>query len=105
MPPSVAEQALSASFRLALDSDLHMQTTIFKRSVVLKGHKTSVSLEEDFWDILTRIAASKRVVVSEVISQIDNNRQEGNLSSAIRLFVLQYVQKHGDPGVASRSGR
>ena len=60
---------------------------IIKRSVVLAGHKTSVSLEEGFWVALKDIARRERVSVSALVGRIDGAR-EGNLSSAIRMFVL-----------------
>jgi len=59
---------------------------------MLHGHKTSVSLEGEFWDSLKRIAARKRLRVSALIMRIDADRDSTNLSSAIRLFVLQDLQ-------------
>jgi predicted DNA-binding ribbon-helix-helix protein len=69
-----------------------MTSRIQKRSVMLHGHKTSVSLEAEFWDNLKRIAARKRLRVSALIMRIDADRDSTNLSSAIRLFVLQDLQ-------------
>jgi predicted DNA-binding ribbon-helix-helix protein len=63
-----------------------------KRSIVIAGHKTSVSVEEPFWRGLRDIAAAKGMKVSELVALIDNDRQRGNLSSHIRLFVLDYYQ-------------
>ncbi len=60
---------------------------IIKRSIVLGGHKTSISLEDDFWTSLKAIAARQRISVSTLIGHIDGERS-GNLSSAIRLHVL-----------------
>jgi predicted DNA-binding ribbon-helix-helix protein len=65
-----------------------MKSLIVKRSVVLAGHKTSVSLEEAFWNSLKEIAASGEMSVSELLAAIDSGRHHANLSSAIRLFVL-----------------
>ena len=62
-----------------------------KRSVVIDGHKTSVSLEEPFWSAIKEIAAAERKTVSELVKFIDQGRsadRAGNLSSAIRLYVL-----------------
>jgi predicted DNA-binding ribbon-helix-helix protein len=70
-----------------------MKSSIAKRSVVLAGHKTSVSLEDAFWDALKDIAKSKRRPVAELISGIDLDREHANLSSALRLFVLHHYQK------------
>ena len=62
--------------------------SVVKRSVVLAGHKTSVSLEDAFWQGLKDIAVSRRTTLSDLISSIDVDREHGNLSSALRLFVL-----------------
>jgi predicted DNA-binding ribbon-helix-helix protein len=65
-----------------------------KRSVVVAGHKTSVSLEGAFWNALNEIAAARNIRVSKLISTIKSKRQPGsNLSSAIRLFILDYYQR------------
>jgi predicted DNA-binding ribbon-helix-helix protein len=69
-----------------------MKSPIVKRSIVIAGHKTSVSLEEAFWRGLKDIAASRRVTLSDLVAGIHNERQHGNLSSAIRLFVLNHYQ-------------
>jgi predicted DNA-binding ribbon-helix-helix protein len=63
-----------------------------KRSIVIAGHKTSISLEEAFWKGLRDIAAAKEVTLSDLVESIDKNRQQHNLSSHIRLFVLEYYQ-------------
>jgi len=78
-----------------------VKSHIIKRSVVIDRHKTSVSLEESFWKDLKEIAHSQHVTISKVIEKIDKTRQ-GNLSSAIRLFVLDQVRRHGDPWQYSR---
>ena len=65
-----------------------MKSPVSKRSVVIAGHKTSVSLEDEFWNSLKQIARSRGMTVAELIATIDGNRQRANLSSAIRLFVL-----------------
>jgi predicted DNA-binding ribbon-helix-helix protein len=61
---------------------------VWKRSIVIAGHKTSVSLENEFWNSLKEIAAERRMTLAELVAGIDGNRQHPNLSSAIRLFVL-----------------
>ena len=66
---------------------------IKKRSVDIAGHRTSVSIEAPFWDALNKIAAHQKMSVNALIAKIDNTR-EGNLSSAIRVFVLQELQKN-----------
>jgi predicted DNA-binding ribbon-helix-helix protein len=67
-----------------------MKSAISKRSVVIGGHKTSVSLEDSFWTALKEIAGQRDVNLSELVGAIDKERQHGNLSSAIRLFVLGF---------------
>ena len=62
-----------------------------KRSVVIAGHKTSVSLEEPFWDGLRNIAAERGVSLNRLVAEIDRGRA-GNLSSAIRVYVLGWAR-------------
>jgi predicted DNA-binding ribbon-helix-helix protein len=69
-----------------------MRTPIIKRSIVIAGHKTSVSLEDPFWDSLKEIGRGQDMTLSEVVSDIDALRLSGNLSSAIRVFVLGHFQ-------------
>ena len=69
-----------------------MKSPIVKRSVVLAGRNTSVSLEDAFWQGLKDIATSRRTTLSDLISSIDGDREHGNLSSALRLFVLSHYQ-------------
>jgi predicted DNA-binding ribbon-helix-helix protein len=69
-----------------------MKSPVVKRSVVLAGHKTSVSLEEPFWQGLKDIATSRRMTLSDLVSSIDLDREHGNLSSALRLFMLNHYQ-------------
>ena len=71
-----------------------MKSCIVKRSVVIGGHKTSVSLEEPFWTDLKQIAHAQHVTLSALVAQIDGTRDEqSNLSSAIRLFVLHHFRE------------
>ena len=65
-----------------------VKSRISKRSIVIAGHKTSVSLEEQFWDSLKEIASQRGVTLAELVGAIDRDREHANLSSAIRLFVL-----------------
>ena len=66
-------------------------TTVVKRSIELARHKTSVSLENQFWEALREIA-HENIPIAVLIEQIDNNRIGSNLSSSIRLFVLSYFK-------------
>ncbi len=69
-----------------------MKSPVVKRSIVIAGHKTSVSLEEAFWNGMKEISSRRNMTLSELVGEIDSNRQQGNLSSAIRLFVLDYFR-------------
>jgi predicted DNA-binding ribbon-helix-helix protein len=68
------------------------KSPVVKRSIIVGGHKTSVSLEEPFWSSMKEISQELSVTLSELVSEIDRNRQQGNLSSAIRLFVLDHFK-------------
>ena len=70
-----------------------MKSPVVKRSIVVAGHKTSVSLEDAFWKGLKEIAGGRDVTLSDLVATIDSERQHGNLSSAIRLFVLDFYRK------------
>ena len=69
-----------------------MKSLVFKRSMVIAGHKTSVSLEDAFWESLKEIAVQRQKKLSELVAAIDSERQHDNLSSAIRLFVLDFYR-------------
>jgi predicted DNA-binding ribbon-helix-helix protein len=69
-----------------------MKSPVVKRSIVIAGHKTSVSLEDAFWKGLKEIANERDITLSELVAAIDSERQHGNLSSAIRLFVLDFYR-------------
>ena len=71
-----------------------MKSPVIKRSIVIAGHKTSVSLEDAFWKGLKEIAGGRDITLSELVATIDTERQHGNLSSAIRLFVLDFYRHH-----------
>ncbi len=70
-----------------------MKSSVVKRSIVIDGHKTSVSLEEAFWTDLKEIARARHATLSKLVADIDQARQQDNLSSAIRLFILAYVRE------------
>jgi predicted DNA-binding ribbon-helix-helix protein len=69
-----------------------MKSPVVKRSIVIAGHKTSVSLEDAFWKGLKEIAGERNVTLSDLVASIDTDRRQGNLSSAIRLFVLDHYR-------------
>ena len=66
-----------------------MKSPVVKRSIVVGGHKTSVSLEEPFWTSMKEISQQLSVTLSELVSEIDTNRQQSNLSS---MFVLDHFK-------------
>ena len=74
-----------------------MRSAVVKRSIVIAGHKTSISLEDEFWDGLKEIARARGVTFTELVAAIDANRNHANLSSAIRLFVLGVYRDQNAP--------
>jgi len=69
-----------------------MKSLVVKRSIVVSGHKTSVSLEDAFWTGIKEIASGRNITLSDLVTAVDSERQRGNLSSAIRLFVLNFYR-------------
>ena len=67
-----------------------MKSSVAKRSIVIAGHKTSVSLEDAFWSGVREIAKERKESVSDLIASVDTDRLQSNLSSAVRLFVLNF---------------
>ena len=65
---------------------------IKKRSIVVRNQKTSVTLEQEFWQSLKEIAHSRQTTLTELVGSIDGGRTSSNLSSAIRVFVLNYYR-------------
>lgn len=66
---------------------------MIKISVLIAGqHSTSISLEEDFFEELMNIAKERNISRNELVTEIDRNRQNNNLSSAIRSYILQYYK-------------
>jgi predicted DNA-binding ribbon-helix-helix protein len=83
-----------------------MKSPVVKRSIVIAGHKTSVSLEDAFWRGLKEIAGDRSSTLSDLVASIDAGRQQCNLSSALRLFVLDFYrsgfsQDDGHPAVTN----
>lgn len=81
-----------------------MKSPVVKRSIVIAGHKTSVSLEDAFWQGLKEIASARDVTLSDLVASIDSGRHHGNLSSAIRLFVLEHYRSHPASAVQGQTG-
>jgi predicted DNA-binding ribbon-helix-helix protein len=67
-----------------------MQSTILKHALVINGRKTSISLEDAFWAEFNRIAAERELTIAELATEVNDKHKQGNLSSAIRVYVLQY---------------
>ena len=65
-----------------------MKSQVIKRSVMIDGHKTSICLEDAFWSSLKAIAQAQGATVAQTVTTIDKTREQSNLSSAVRLFVL-----------------
>ena len=80
-----------------------MKSLVVKRSIVIDGHKTSVSLEDAFWKALKEIARHHNLTLSTLVGTIDSGRSTGNLSSTIRLFVLGHYRAMIRAPAASRS--
>jgi predicted DNA-binding ribbon-helix-helix protein len=80
-----------------------MKSPVVKRSIVIASHKTSVSLEDAFWRALKEIAIGRDKTLSDLVAEIDTGRPHGNLSSAIRLFVLDHYRAQSN-GHAAESG-
>ena len=77
------------------------KTGVVKRSIIVAGHKTSISLEEPFWQGLREIATMHDRTLSDTVARIDSERIGGNLSSAVRIFVFEFYRT----GVARAPGR
>ena len=74
-----------------------MKSQVVKRSIVIAGHKTSVSLEDAFWTGLKEIAKGREMTLSDLVASIDIDRHRGNLSSTIRLLVLDHYRSMAAP--------
>jgi predicted DNA-binding ribbon-helix-helix protein len=66
---------------------------VIKRSLSIKGHRTSISLEEEFWTRIKCIACQKKISIAQLVAEIDSTRRQVNLSSALRVFVLSELIK------------
>ena len=69
-----------------------MNSLVVKRSIVIAGRKTSISIEDAFWNSLREIAHRRKETLSQLIGSIDANRKAANLSSVIRVFVLEFYR-------------
>ena len=78
-----------------------LRTNTIKRSVCVDGHRTSVSLEDEFWDGLREIARHKNLTASELVATIASDRNRNNLSSEVRVFVLNHFRTHSGQKILS----
>ena len=76
---------------------------ILKRSVAIDRQKTSLSLEAAFWLALKEIAAHQKVSIPTLVSRIDTTRQHANLSSAVRLYVLDHYRRLAEEQAAEET--
>jgi predicted DNA-binding ribbon-helix-helix protein len=91
---SCAERITTAPAEGDIDTyGVPLKSRVIKRSIVIGGHRTSVSLEDAFWLGLKEIAQSQTVHLSDIVRNIDAERQHCNLSSAIRLYVFDHFRK------------
>jgi predicted DNA-binding ribbon-helix-helix protein len=81
-----------------------MKSAVIKRSIVVGGHKTSVSLEDPFWAGLKEIANNDQQTLSKLVAKVDTKRRSGNLSSSLRMFVLDYFRTHHESRIARADG-
>ena len=102
--PECHGEGVTAVNRAAMKSNRAvMKSLILKRSIIIAGQKTSVSLEDEFWQALKQIAAGLDMPMAELVHQIGQQREYGNLSSALRLFVLEhYLEPAPRPSATPR---
>jgi len=74
--------------------------SVTKRSIVIGGHKTSISLEDEFWGALRELARSRKILLSSFILQIKEAHPKNNLSSAVRVFLLEHYRAQPKPSTA-----
>lgn len=78
-----------------MGKSIMLHSAVRKRSVVINGRRTSVSLEDRFWDSLRTITKAEGLTIEAFISRINDARDTKNLSSGIRIAILEYVQQKG----------
>lgn len=84
-------KAIGAPLQMTIKGDANRPPAggIVKHSLAIAGHRTSISLESAFWDRLNALAAERGASLAALVAEIDAGRGEANLSSAIRVFILQ----------------
>ena len=81
------------------------KSRVAKRSVIIGAHKTSISLEDAFWDALREIAVSEGLTPGQLVGRIDTDREHANLSSAIRLYVLSHYRRLAEEATPGAVGK
>lgn len=69
------------------------KSPVMKRGIIARGYRTSATLEQAFWDGLKEIAIERRLTLTSLIGQIEEQRSSPNMSSAIRIYVLAYYRE------------
>jgi predicted DNA-binding ribbon-helix-helix protein len=77
---------------LEMEGHSRASSTLIKRSIIIRGHKTSISLENIFWEALKAIALERHRSISALVGEIEQQRDASNLSSATRVFVLRHFR-------------
>ena len=80
-----------------------LSSRVIKRSLRIAGHATSISLEEPFWRLLQRIAQARNLAVSSLVEEIDRGRQGVNLSSAVRVHILEWMMREATIDLADEN--
>jgi predicted DNA-binding ribbon-helix-helix protein len=75
-----------------MKSPKRAKSSVVKRSIEISGNNTSITLEDEFWEALKEIATKRRSTLRDLVAGIDHDRRHGNLSSAVRLFVLNHYR-------------
>jgi predicted DNA-binding ribbon-helix-helix protein len=81
-----------------------MNSPVVKRSIVMRGHKTSVSLEDNFWKALKEVATQRGMTLSDLVAAVDDKKEDGNLSSAIRRYLLDFYRDQVSQREAPKKG-
>jgi predicted DNA-binding ribbon-helix-helix protein len=87
----------------ALDASELLTQGCVRRSIVIAGRKTSVTLEDAFWKALKEIATERGMTASELVAAINSERQHANLSSAVRVFVLDFYRGQKGPWIGKKA--
>jgi predicted DNA-binding ribbon-helix-helix protein len=103
--PSVGWSSWGEPMRISPPKDRRLKSPILKRAVDIGFRKSSVSLEDSYWSALKEIAAAQNVSVSRLVTKIDSTRQYANLSSAIRLFILDYYRTALEEALKAKAKR